>query len=272
MKKLLIVTLVALLAIALVAGCGQQKPQEQTPPAESKPQQPAENQEVSYNDGVYYVEKADFDDHGWKAMVTVVVKDGKIAGVYFDEINEDGVIKSFDTEYASNMKAKSGTTPLDAYNELEVSLISKQNPENVDAVTGATHSSDSFKEMVKEALAGSPVEAAGTYKDGLYKAAEKDFDDHGWKAIAAVIIKDGKVVTAAFDETNKDDGRYKSVDEEYASNMEEKSGTTPAKAIQALSNSLIDKQDAAAVDLVTGATGTADKFKTLMGEVLSLAK
>lgn len=267
MKKLLMVTLVALLVITLVAGCGQQKPQEQTPPAESKPQQPAENQEVSYNDGTYYVEKADFDDHGWKAMVTVIVKDGKIASVFFDEINKDGVIKSFDTEYAPNMKAKSGTTPLDAYNELEKSLIANQNPEKVDAVTGATHSSDSFKEMVKEALASSPVGA-----DGLFKAAEKDFDDHGWKAIAAVIIKDGKVVTAAFDEINKDDGRYKSVDEEYASNMEGKSGTTPAKAIAALSKSLLDKQEASAVDSVTGATGTATKFKTLMEEILSLAK
>ena len=44
-------------------------------------------------------------------------------------------------------------------------------------------------------------------------------------------------------------------------------GTTPA-TIQALSNSLIDKGCSYA-DLVTGATGTADKFKTLMGELFS---
>jgi len=270
MRKHLTVMFATLLIITLVAGCGQQKSQEQTPPDQSSSQQPSVNEQISYEDGVYYAEKADFDDHGWKAMATVIVNDGKIANVFFDEINEDGILKSFDTEYAANMKNKSGTTPLDAFNNLEQSLVSKQNPDNVDAVTGATHSSDSFKDLVKQALAGSPVEATGAFMDGLYKAAEKDFDDHGWKGMAAVIIKDGKVVTAAYDEINKD-GNYKSVDEQYAKNMEDKSGTTPAEAIQVLSKSLIDKQDYD-VDTVTGATGTTTKFKTLMEEALSLAK
>lgn len=271
MKKLFIVTLVALLFITLIAGCGQQKPQEQAPPDESKPEQP-KNQQTSYKDGVYYVEKADFDEHGWKAIVTAVVKDGKIADVFFDEINKDGLVKSFDIEYAADMKAKSGTTPLDTYSQLQTALIAKQNPENVDAVTGATHSSDSFKEMVKAALSGEPTAAKGTYQDGLYKAAEEDFDSHGWRAVAAVVIKDGKIAAAAFDEINKDDGHYKSADEQYTANMEDKSGTTPAKAAEALQKSLIDKQDAAAVDSVTGATGTSTKFKTLMEEILVKAK
>ncbi|HHY41268.1 MAG TPA: FMN-binding protein [Thermoanaerobacterales bacterium] len=269
MRKLPIVVLVALLIITLVAGCGGKKQQEQTPPDQSSQQQPAEEQ-VSYDDGVYFAQKADFDDHGWKAMATVIVKDGKITEVFYDEINEEDTLKSFDPEYAANMKNKSGTTPLDAYNKLEQDLIAKQNPEQVDAVTGATHSSDTFKELVKEALSGSPVEAKGTYKEGVYKAAEKDFDERGWKAMAAVLIRDGKVAVAAYDEVNKD-GNYKSADEEYAKNMKEKSGTTPAEAAQVLSKSVIDKQDAD-VDSVTGATGTAERFKTLMKEVLDLAK
>lgn len=59
------------------------------------------------------------------------------------------MLKSFDPEYAANMKDKSGATPLDAYNNLQQSLVSKQNPDNVDAVTGATHSSDTFKDLAK---------------------------------------------------------------------------------------------------------------------------
>lgn len=269
MKKLSIIGLVALLIIVLVAGCGgQQKSQEQAPPEES--QQPAGDEQVSYEDGVYFAQKEDFDDHGWKAMATIIVKDGKITHVFFDEINEEDVLKSFDPEYAANMKDKSGTTPLEAYNNLEQALITKQNPEQVDAVTGATHSSDTFKELAKEALAGSPAEATGEYIDGLYKAADDDFDDHGWKGMAAVLIRDGKVAVAAYDEINKD-GVYKSTDEEYAKNMKDKSGITPAEAIEVLSKSIIDKQDAE-VDSVTGATGTAERFKALMGEALSLAK
>jgi len=270
MRKLPIFALVALLVVALIAGCGGKKQQEQTPPEQSSRQQPAEEKPASYEDGVYFAQKPDFDERGWKAMATVIVKDGKIAEVFFDEINKEDSLKSFDTEYAANMKEKTGTMPLDAYSKLEQALVSKQDPEQVDAVTGATHSSDTFKELVKEALAGSPVDAKGTYKDGLYKASEKDFDERGWKGVAAVVIRDGKVVSAEYDEVNKD-GNYKSTDEEYAKNMKDKSGTTPSEAAEALSKSLIDKQDAD-VDSVTGATGTSERFKTLMKEILALAK
>lgn len=276
MKRILVIAVVALMVLTLVAGCGQkaQEPAQQSNGSEQQQQQQqqqTDNQQASLKDGVYYAEEKDFDDHGWKAMATVVVKDGKIAAVFFDEINKDGKLKSFDPEYAKNMKAKTGTTPFDAQTALAASLVEKQNPDNVDAVTGATHTVDKFKTLVKEALAGSPVEAKGTYKDGLYKAAEKDFDDHGWKAMGAVIIKDGKISAAFFDQINKEDGHYKSTDTEYAKNMEAKSGTTPNKAVEALTKSLLDKQDST-VDKVTGATGTSEVFKALMGEVLSFAK
>jgi len=266
MKKLLAVALAVLLIVTLFAGCGQRKPQQEAPPEQSG----SGNENISYEDGVYYAENADFDDHGWKAIATVIVEGGKITNVFFDEINKDDMLKSFDSEYSANMKNKSGTTPLDAYNNLQQSLVSKQNPDDVDAVTGATHSSETFKELVKKALSGSPVEAKGTYKNGLYKAAEKDFDERGWKGMAAVVIRDSKVVIADYDEVNKE-GNFKSADEEYAKNMKEKSGTTPSEAVAALSKSVIDKQDAD-VDSVTGATSTSERFKTLMQEALSFAK
>lgn len=266
MRKFFTVILAVLLITALVTGCGQKKPQEQAPQEQAGP----ESEAVSYEDGVYYAEAADFDDHGWKAMVTVIVEGGKISNVFFDEINKEDMLKSFDPEYAANMKDKSGATPLDAYNNLQQSLVSKQNPDNVDAVTGATHSSDTFKDLAKKALEASPVEASGAYKNGLYKAADKDFDDHGWKGMAAVLIRDGKIAIASYDEINKD-GVYKSTDADYANNMKAQSGVTPAEAIDTLTKSVIDKQ-AADVDSVTGATGTAERFKALMQEALSLAK
>jgi major membrane immunogen (membrane-anchored lipoprotein) len=273
MKKLLALTLVLFLVVALVAGCSSQKKQEGQPnqPQEQQGGQ-QEQQQATFKDGTYYAEEKDFNEQGWKGLVTVIVKDGKITNVFYDEINKEGKLKSFDPEYGPKMKEKSGTTPVEAYAKLEQSLIEKQNPEAVDVVTGATHTSEAFKALVAEALKGTSVEAKGGLKDGLYKAAEANFDDHGWKAMAAVIVKDGKIQSAFFDEINKEDGHYKSIDQEYAKNMEAKSGQTPAKAVEALIKSLIEKQDAAQVDTVSGATGTSTKFKNLMTEALSLAK
>jgi len=269
------ISIVCLLVVVLIAGCGQQQSSNQS---ENKPTQQQnegtqqESSEETLTDGIYNAQAKDFDDHGWKAMVTVSVKNGKIEKVFFDEINQDGMLKSFDPEYSGNMKAKSGTTPLDAQVSLADALIKAQNVEDVDAVTGATHTSDSFKSLVKEALAGQPVEAKGLYKDGLYKAMDKDFDDHGWKSIAAALVKDGKIVSVFFDQINKDDGHYKSTDTEYAKNMEAKTNITPNKASEHLINSLVEKQDVSAVEAATGATHSSESFKTLLGDALSYAK
>jgi len=278
MKKFFVMSLVALMVLGLVAGCGQQntEPAQQSGGEQQQEQsgQPSSDSqsEAALEDGVYNAEAKDFDDHGWKAMATVIVKDGEISNVFYDEINKDGLLKSFDPAYAKNMKEGSGTTPVDAQAALSASLLEKQEPGIVDKVTGATSTSSEFKAMVTEALAGSPVGANGTFKDGLYKAADKDFDDHGWKAMAAVIVKDGKIASAFYDQLNKDDGHYKSTDEEYAKNMEAQTKMTPNKATEALIKALLEKQDAAQVDAVTRATHTSENFSTLMGEALSFAK
>lgn len=274
MKKFVVITVILLMMVMAISGCG--KSQSESAENEPTPQQNEVTQnpegEQALEDGVYNAEAADFDDHGWKAIATVVVKDGKITNVFFDEINQEGLLKSFDTEYANNMKAKSGTIPFEAQVSLSASLIEKQNIESVDAVTGATHTAESFKALVNEALSGKPVEAKGTYKDGLYKSMDKDFDDHGWKSMAAVVVKDGKIVSAFFDQINKEDGHYKSTDIEYAKNMEAKANMTPNKASEMLINSLVEKQDVSAVEAVAGATHSSDSFKALLDTALSYAK
>lgn len=85
-------------------------------------------------------------------MITIEVKDGKIAAVDYDEVNEEGTAKETDEEYNKNMKEKSGVGPGEAFPQLETSLVEKQDVDAVDTVTGATHGSDSFKEMAKKAL------------------------------------------------------------------------------------------------------------------------
>lgn len=276
MKRFIALFSVLILTLALIAGCGgQQQPQQpaEQPQQQEETQPPAEEQETSLKDGVYTAEEAQFDDHGWKAITTVVVKDGKIANVFYDEINQDNQIKSLDQDYATNMKEKSGVTPLDAVTKLTASLVEKQDPEKVDSVSGATGTTDKFKTMVAEALKDSPEEkGAGGLYDGIYKAEAKDFDDHGYKAYATIIVKDGKISNAYYDYLTKDTGTYKSRDEEYQKNMKDKSGVSSNEAIESLINSLITKQDPGQVDAVTGATGTSTEFKELMSEALSYAK
>ncbi|MBC8589616.1 FMN-binding protein [Wansuia hejianensis] len=45
-----------------------------------------------------------------------------------------------------------GTTPAKAYEQLEDALVKTQNPDEIDAVSGATGTSEGFKALAKEAL------------------------------------------------------------------------------------------------------------------------
>jgi major membrane immunogen (membrane-anchored lipoprotein) len=105
-----------------------------------------------YEDGLYRVEGDAFDDYGWKPFVEVQITDGDIAGVTFDSENEAGDLKSKDQEYKKNMEAKTGTYPEKYSSELQQRLIDKQIISQVDAVTGATQSSNDFTALVEYAL------------------------------------------------------------------------------------------------------------------------
>ncbi len=130
MKKTLFPLLAAACAAALFSGC---------------------QSSATYKDGTYKAQYQDADDHGWTEYVTITVSGGKFTAVDFDALNEDGEKKSQDEDYkAAYTGAGYQTYPADYSKKLEDSLLSKQNPDQVDAVAGATNSSRSFKDLVKQ--------------------------------------------------------------------------------------------------------------------------
>ncbi len=131
MKKFLVLGLVLVLVLTMAVGCSSDK--------------------AKYKDGTYTAE-SEFDSNGYKSVIEIVVSGGKITSVDYDEYNEAGDRKSEDAEYAEMMKGVSGTTPAEAYELLEKALVSKQNVDDVDLVSGATSSAETFKALVKEAL------------------------------------------------------------------------------------------------------------------------
>ncbi len=125
MKKIRILLLTLLTALSL-AGCG-----------------------ARYQDGSYRAEATDFDQHGWKEFLDVTVKDGKITEVDFDALHEtDSRRKSEDMEYQQSYReAGLGTDPADYTIRLEDSLKERQKASEIDAVAGATTSSEHFRTM-----------------------------------------------------------------------------------------------------------------------------
>lgn len=135
-KRVISLLAVAALATTVFVGCGNKK---------------EEPKEAGLKNGTYK-QSSEKDERGYAASIEIEVKDGKIATVKYDEANDAGS-KLADAGYNSTMKEKSGTNPEESFPALEKALVEKQDVTKVDAVTGATHTSDSFKTLAEKALA-----------------------------------------------------------------------------------------------------------------------
>lgn len=131
-RKVLSLLAVAALTATVFVGCG--------------------NKEAKLKDGNYKAESA-VDERGYKGSIEIEVKDGKVSEVKYDEVNEEkSTSKLTDADYNKKMKEKSGTNPEEAFPKLQNSLIEKQDASAVDTVSGATSSSNQFKDVAAEAL------------------------------------------------------------------------------------------------------------------------
>lgn len=133
-------------------------------------------------DGTYQGRsKADQRGYGI-ARVTIV--QGKIAGVELKEIDENGEFKDF-AVYPHEPSVK-------AYHELP-ERFAKANSPAIDNFTGATHSTEKYKEAVANAIAkADPLKPAPRLYPGTYTAIS-DADRLGYSK-AAVTIENSEIV------------------------------------------------------------------------------
>jgi len=89
-------------------------------------------------------------------------------------------------------------------------------------------------------------------KDGSYKSEFDTFDDHGWKGQVEITVADVN-----------ESGDLKSKDAEYQEKMTKVSGIGPVEFSTQYAEALVEKQDPATVDAITGATTSGDDFKLL---------
>ncbi|WP_051541932.1 FMN-binding protein [Clostridium lundense] len=138
MKKILRNIFLCILSLLLLVGCG----------STNKGQQGT----TTYKDGKYKATYDKFDKYGWKGYVEVQVKNSKIDNVDFDYLNKDNKRKSQDKTYNEKMKPVSKTAPNEFCPKLGKDLVNKRDIDKVDNISGATVSTQEFKNLAKAAL------------------------------------------------------------------------------------------------------------------------
>lgn len=106
-------------------------------------------------EGSYKVTYDEADSRDWKAFLTFDVKYGKIKNVNFDYNGvgpNEGKLKTEDEPYNEAMQSAANTNPKEYSKILADSFEESQDVTKIDAVSGATTSTNTFEEFAKEGI------------------------------------------------------------------------------------------------------------------------
>jgi major membrane immunogen (membrane-anchored lipoprotein) len=102
-------------------------------------------------DGYYTAQEA-APERGWTEFITICVNNDKIVTVEYQAKTASGFIKSWDMDYMRTMNAVDGTYPNEYVRIYSQEFLEAQSAD-IDAVSGATHSYNSFKLLAAAVIA-----------------------------------------------------------------------------------------------------------------------
>ncbi|MSU02867.1 FMN-binding protein [Tissierella pigra] len=265
-KKVLALGLSVVVTAAIFTGCTKKEP---TPVDENKPGVNETAGETNGNlvDGTYLV-KTEVSDHGNYSMAKLEVKDGQIEALDYNEY----LVDSGDAKNESNYPYAEGIAVI---KDLNAQFNDKKdlNAVDFDAVSGATSTKGTFKEITGQLLdkASKGETYTPVFKDGEYEAKAEEAS-HGWLAEVKVKVQDGQIVGVDYAEIAVEDADGVKVgDRKSADNYAYEPAFEVAKAMQKL---IVDNNgtENLNVDSITGATTTRTTVIELVNQALSSAK
>lgn len=151
-KKSLATAAVLLSSVVVLTACGGGSKSTTSSTSSAKTTQAAKSTASGeLKDGTYKL-VSDADKRGWHVEFTIVVEGGKIKSSDYDNLNKDGKRKSEDEAYEKQMKDKMGTGPAEYFKAYNIGLVEKQNPSDVEVVSGATQAHTSFVEYANKLI------------------------------------------------------------------------------------------------------------------------
>ncbi|MEC9488888.1 MAG: FMN-binding protein [Halanaerobium sp.] len=241
-KSRLAFTLIFILSILLIVfalGCGQRDEEEEEEVAPAN----------KYTDGTYTA-YSDATDNGY-AWAKVTVKDDNITRVELMEITSKGNEKDYETyDYEPSVKA---------YEEMPERFEEADSAE-VEIYSGATHSSEKYKQAVSRALDYARGGLSGTYFAGMFQG-QSEKTENGY-AIALVTIKDDKITAVELKEIGKD-GEFKDFANYEYEPAVEANAEMPQRFVEANSYD---------VDIYSGATHSSENYQAAVKSALEHAR
>ena len=176
------------------------------------------NESAALKDGTYNYEAPEFDENGYKDLVTMTIKDQTITSLTWDCLKEDGSKKSqlsMDGKYVMTEDGPKWHEQAEAvvnYVLENQSLTGLVNQEGyTDAISSVSINLMGFVTGVKDCLSQASAETneSSALKDGTYNYEAPEFDENGYKDLVTMTIKDQAITSLTWD-CLKEDGSKKS--------------------------------------------------------------
>lgn len=108
-------------------------------------------------------------------------------------------------------------------------------------------------------------------QDGTYAIEDLNFGETGWKESLEIVVDGGEITDATFTSLDEE-GNNKLEDDDYQEAMSGVTGVGPQDFIPELEGALVDAQNPADVEVVTGATSTSEKFVDYAQQLVDAAE
>ena len=232
-------------------------------------------------DGTYEAKADAPDNNGFTDVVTVTVKDGKIAEVNWEAVGADGSTKSVLSENGEYVMTEDGLTWKEQAEALAKAVVENQSLSflnldeqgKTDAVSGVSISIGGFTALAEKCL----KEAAGItqtleLKDGTYEAKAEAADNNGFIDQVTMTVADGKITEVNWEAVGED-GNKKSVLSENGEYVMTEDGLTWKEQAEALANALIENQSLDFLQVnEQGKTDAVSGVSISVGGFISLAE
>ena len=232
-------------------------------------------------DGTYEAKADAPDNNGFTDVVTVTVKDGKIAEVNWEAVGADGNTKSVLSENGEYVMTEDGLTWKEQAEALAKAVVENQSLSflnldeqgKTDAVSCVSISIGGFTALAEKCL----KEAAGItqtleLKDGTYEAKAEAADNNGFIDQVTMTVADGKITEVNWEAVGED-GSKKSVLSENGEYVMTEDGLTWKEQAEALASALIENQSLDFLQVnEQGKTDAVSGVSISVGGFISLAE
>lgn len=198
----------------------------------------------------------------WTPYINMEIRGGEIVSFEYDEVNGNGNFKTEDQQYLNNWNnAFPDVDPVEVINQAQEQLLLTQDPNTIDATTGATSWGRNIKIYVTGALIQAEQADIDVNYDSLYVLIGEQNQRGDRPQLLIAMYNDQKTAVDFSDYRN---GVSKKYDEPYISRWQENyPDVDPPMIVQEMEEAFLDEQDPEALDAISGATSWREAFQHL---------